>query len=103
VLLTQTAYQTGRPLITLPVIAAVTPVASVAIGLGLLGETPGNGVAGAVGAGIAVLVTSLALACLARSVPDSASARETKKISPNARVAPPSPAAKPLCPAGAPR
>jgi drug/metabolite transporter (DMT)-like permease len=69
VLLTQTAYQTGRPLITLPIIAAVTPVASVAVGIGLLGETPRVGVAGAVAAGLAVLVASLALACLARSAP----------------------------------
>jgi hypothetical protein len=30
VLLTQTAYQAGRPLLTLPIIAAVTPMASVA-------------------------------------------------------------------------
>ncbi|MGH3250802.1 MAG: DMT family transporter, partial [Trebonia sp.] len=69
VLLTQTAYQTGRPMVTLPIIAAVTPVASVAIGIGLLGETPRTGVAGAVAAGFAVLVTSLALAWLARSAP----------------------------------
>jgi drug/metabolite transporter (DMT)-like permease len=69
VLLTQSAYQTGRPLITLPVISAVTPVASVAIGLGLLGERPGTGLAGDLGAAAAVLVTSLALACLARSAP----------------------------------
>jgi drug/metabolite transporter (DMT)-like permease len=67
VLLTQTAYQTGHPMVTLPIIAAVTPVASVAIGIGLLGETPHTGVAGAVVAGIAVLVTSVALARLARS------------------------------------
>jgi drug/metabolite transporter (DMT)-like permease len=104
VLLTQTAYQTGRPLITLPVISAVTPVASVAIGLGLLGETPGNGVAGAVGAGLAVLITSLALACLARWVPEPpTSPRETKRIIQNGPVAPPAPAAMPLCPAGARR
>jgi drug/metabolite transporter (DMT)-like permease len=69
VLLTQTAYQTGRPMLTLPVIAAVTPVASVAVGAGLLGETPRTGVTGGIAAGFAVLVTSLALACLARSVP----------------------------------
>ena len=71
VLLTQTAYQTGRPMVTLPIIAAVTPVASVAIGIGLLGEASRTGVAGGVAAGFAVLVTSLALACLARSVPDA--------------------------------
>jgi hypothetical protein len=67
VLLTQTAYQTGRPMLTLPIIAAVTPVASVAVGIGLLGEAPRTGVAGAVAAGFAVLVASLALACLART------------------------------------
>jgi drug/metabolite transporter (DMT)-like permease len=69
VLLTQTAYQTGQPMVTLPIIAAVTPVASVAIGIGLLGETPQTGVAGAVAAAFAVLITSLALARLARSAP----------------------------------
>lgn len=66
VLLTQSAYQTGRPMITLPIISAVAPVASVAIGIGILGETPRTGVLGGVAAGLAVLVTSLALACLAR-------------------------------------
>jgi drug/metabolite transporter (DMT)-like permease len=69
VLLTQTAYQSGLPMLTLPVIAAVTPVASVAVGIGLLGEAPRVGVAGAVAVGFAVIVASLALACLARSVP----------------------------------
>jgi isoprenylcysteine carboxyl methyltransferase (ICMT) family protein YpbQ len=57
VLLTQTAYQAGQP------------VASVAIGIGLLGETPQTGVAGLVVAGLAVVVASLALARLARSAP----------------------------------
>jgi hypothetical protein len=69
VLLTQTAYQAGRPMITLPVIAAVTPVTSVAIGIGLLGEAPRTGAAGAVGVGLAVLVACVALAYLARSAP----------------------------------
>jgi len=69
VLLTQTAYQAGQPMVTLPVIAAVTPVASVAVGIGLLGEAPRTGLAGGLAAGLAVLVTSLALARLARSVP----------------------------------
>jgi drug/metabolite transporter (DMT)-like permease len=69
VLLTQTAYQAGRPMVTLPVIAAVTPVASVAVGIGLLGEAPRTGVAGAVAASLAVLLASLALARLACSVP----------------------------------
>ena len=69
VLLTQTAYQTGQPILTLPIIAAVTPAACVAVGIGLLGEAPRTGLAGGVAAGFAVLVTSLALARLARSVP----------------------------------
>jgi drug/metabolite transporter (DMT)-like permease len=69
VLLTQSAYQTGRPMITLPIISAVAPVASVAIGIGILGETPRTGVLGGVAAAAAVLVTSLALACLARLAP----------------------------------
>jgi drug/metabolite transporter (DMT)-like permease len=69
VLLTQSAYQTGRPIVTLPIISAVAPVASVAIGIGLLGETPRTGIAGGVAAAFAVLIASLALAYLARSAP----------------------------------
>ena len=85
VLLTQTAYQAGRPLLTLPVIAAVTPVASVAVGIGLLGETPRIGLAGGIAAGFAVLVTGLALAYLARSVPQP----ETGEAGPADRAARP--------------
>ncbi len=69
ILLTQTAYQAGRPLVTLPLISAVVPVASVAVGVGLLGEAPRVGLASAVGAGMAVAVTSVGLAILARSAP----------------------------------
>ena len=69
VLLTQSAYQTGRPMITLPIISAVAPIASVAIGIGILGEAPRTGLIGGIGAAAAVLVTSLALACLARLAP----------------------------------
>jgi len=67
VLLTQTAYQAGRPMITLPLISAVTPMASVAVGIGLLGETPRLGAAGLAAAAIVAVVTGLALASLARS------------------------------------
>jgi hypothetical protein len=63
-------------MVTLPVIAAVTPVASVAVGIGLLGEAPGTGLAGGVAAGLAVLVASLALAFLARSAPHSEPRRQ---------------------------
>lgn len=75
VLLTQTAYQAGRPMITLPVISVVTPLASVAIGIGLLGETPRLGTAGLAAAVAVAVVTGLALAFLARSsapAPDGA-------------------------------
>jgi hypothetical protein len=84
VLLTQSAYQAGRPMITLPVIAAVTPVTSVAIGIGLLGETPRTGAAGAAGACLAVLVASVALACLARSAPHAEPATRHAPRAPHA-------------------
>ena len=66
-LFTQTAYQAGRPMITLPLISAVTPMASVAVGIGLLGETPRLGAAGLAVASVVAVVTGLALASLARS------------------------------------
>jgi hypothetical protein len=56
-------------MITLPVIAAITPLASAAVGIGLLGEAPGTGLVGGLAAGLAVLIASLALAFLARSAP----------------------------------
>ena len=65
-LLTQTAYQAGRPMITLPVIAVVTPVASLAAGNLLLGESAQLGVLGGAFAALAVLVTSAGLVVLAR-------------------------------------
>jgi len=65
-LLTQTAYQAGRPMITLPVVTVVTPMASLAVGAGLLGETARLSAASAAAAGVAVLVTVAGLATLAR-------------------------------------
>ena len=65
-LLTQTAYQAGRPMITLPVIAVATPVASLAAGTLLLGESAHLGVLGGAFAALAVLVTSAGLVVLAR-------------------------------------
>ena len=65
-LLTQTAYQAGRPMITLPVIAVVTPVASLAAGNLLLGESARLGVLSGAFAVLAVLVTSAGLVVLAR-------------------------------------
>jgi hypothetical protein len=65
-LLTQTAYQAGRPMITLPAVSVVTPMASLAVGIGLLGETARLSVPGAFGVGLAVLVTAAGLVTLAR-------------------------------------
>lgn len=65
-LLTQTAYQAGRPMITLPVVTVVTPMASLAVGAGLLGETARLSAASAAAVGAAVLVTAAGLATLAR-------------------------------------
>jgi hypothetical protein len=66
-LITQTAFQAGHPLITLPLLSAVTPAASVAVGFGLLGETFRLGTVNVVGATLAVLGTSTGLAVLASS------------------------------------
>jgi fucose 4-O-acetylase-like acetyltransferase len=66
VLLTQTAYQAGRPMITLPVVTVVTPVASLAAGVGLLGETTRLSTVNAAAACAAVLVTVAGLIVLAR-------------------------------------
>ena len=71
-LLTQTAYQAARPMVTLPVIAAVTPLASVAIGMGFLGETARLGAGRAIAAGIVAVGTGAALVVLARSAPAAA-------------------------------
>ena len=71
VLLTQTAYQTDMPMITLPVISAITPMASVVIGAGLLGEAHHVSAAAGGAAAGAALATGVALAVLARSVPSA--------------------------------
>jgi hypothetical protein len=68
-LLTQTAYQADRPMITLPVIAAVTPTASAVIGIGFLGEIARLGTGRAIAAGIVAAGTGGALLILARSAP----------------------------------
>jgi hypothetical protein len=65
-LLTQTAYQAGRPLITLPVIAVVSPVASLTVGGLVLGESAKLGVLSGAAAALAVLATSAGLVVLAR-------------------------------------
>jgi drug/metabolite transporter (DMT)-like permease len=75
-LLTQTAYQAGYPLVSLPIITVVSPMASLAVGAGLLGETTKLTVLTATGAGLAVLVAGLGLVGLARtaSVPATGAA-----------------------------
>ena len=66
-LLTQTAYQAGCPMISLPVITVVTPMASLAVGVGLLGETTHLTALSGAGVGLAVLVTGAGLISLART------------------------------------
>jgi hypothetical protein len=82
VLLTQTAYQAGRPLITLPVVAAVTPIASVAIGVGFLGEDAQLGPARLVAAGIVAAATAAALVVLARCAPSGRTGPEAQAKAP---------------------
>jgi hypothetical protein len=65
-LLTQTAYQAGQPMITLPVSAVVTPVASLAAGNLLLGETSRLGVLSGAVAALAVLAALAGLVVLAQ-------------------------------------
>ena len=87
-LLTQTAYQAGLPMITLPVVSVVTPMASLAVGIELLGETARLSVAGAVAVAVAVLVTATGLAPWPGSrpgAPGAARTREAPRLSPQAR------------------
>lgn len=89
-LLTQTAYQAGRPMVTLPVIAVVTPVTSLAAGNLLLGDTAQFGVLSGAVAALAVLATSAGLVVLARLTtgqPAGASGRDSSVTVP-ARMAP---------------
>src|SRR5215469_9032110 len=90
-LLTQTAYQADCPMVTLPVISAVTPMASLIIGVGLLGEAHRVGLAAGAGAAAAALVTCLALAVLARSAP-SAVRRQPRTDGPRSGDSQPTPA-----------
>ncbi|MBV9793355.1 MAG: DMT family transporter [Actinobacteria bacterium] len=85
-LLTQTAYQAGRPMISLPVITVVSPLASLAVGIGLLGETTKLTVLSATGAGLAVLVAGAGLLSLARtaSIPAAAVQPATAPATPPA-------------------
>ena len=66
-LLTQTAYQAGFPMVSLPVITVVSPMASLAVGVGLLGETTRLNLLTGAGVGLAVLVTTVGLVTLART------------------------------------
>ena len=66
-LLTQTAYQAGFPMVSLPVITVVSPMAALAVGAGLLGETTRLNLLTGAGVGLAVLVTAVGLVTLART------------------------------------
>jgi hypothetical protein len=67
VMLSQTAYQAGRPTLSLPIITVVDPVGSVALGVGLYGETVQVGGRGWVGMVLAVALMGYGLVVLARS------------------------------------
>lgn len=67
VMLSQTAYQAGRPTLSLPIITVVDPVVSVAIGVGLYGEMVQVGGRGLVGMVLAVGLMGYGLVVLARS------------------------------------
>ena len=70
-MLTQTAYQADLPLITLPVITAVMPLASVTVGILALHETAHvSGVRG-LGVSACAVAAVAALAILARTAADS--------------------------------
>ena len=70
-MLTQTAYQADLPLITLPVITAVMPLASVAIGILALHETAHvSGIRG-LGVSACAVAAVAALAILARTAADT--------------------------------
>jgi hypothetical protein len=86
VLLTQTAYQAACPMVTLPVIAAVTPIASVAIGIGFLGGVTQLGASRAIAAGIVAVGTAAALVILARSAPTSRTAGVRQRSGPAAQA-----------------
>ena len=64
---TQTAYQADRPLLTLPVIAAVMPFASVAVGVTVLGENADLGSIRCAALVVCVLVAVLGLVVLSRA------------------------------------
>jgi hypothetical protein len=83
-LLTQTAYQAARPMITLPLITVITPMASIAVGAALLGETARLGPARGAAAGLAAAVTAVGLTVLARchsSLSSDCTLSETTSVS----------------------
>jgi drug/metabolite transporter (DMT)-like permease len=67
VLLTQTAYQAGRPTVALPLITVADPIASCAIGVGLFGEVLRTGGFRGLAVVAAGLVMAAGLAVLSRS------------------------------------
>ncbi|HEX4788383.1 MAG TPA: DMT family transporter [Actinospica sp.] len=95
--LTQAAYQTDAPLITLPIISAVTPLASLTVGILVLHEaTHLSGTRSVIG-GICLTLAVTALTVLARA------AARTQQA-PVTRQAPAAPAGRPstVRPAGLP-
>jgi drug/metabolite transporter (DMT)-like permease len=94
-LLTQTAYQAGCPMISLPVITVVSPMASLAVGVGLLGETTRLDALSGAGLGLALVVAAAGLISLARTASVPAPAGQV----PAGQAAGPAPSCWPARPA----
>lgn len=63
---TQTAFQADRPLITLPLISAITPLVSLIVGLTVLGETADLSAPAIGTVAVCVVIASVGLLTLAR-------------------------------------
>jgi hypothetical protein len=78
---TQTAFQADRPLVTLPLISAVTPLLSLVIGVTVLGETADLSPVGVAATAVCAALGVIGLITLARE-----SARTTDASAPRVRT-----------------
>jgi hypothetical protein len=86
ILVTQTAFQADRPLVTLPIISGVTPLASVAVGMVILGETADLGGMRCAAVVVCVAIAMFGLITLARA---SAGATPPHSATPRTGATPP--------------
>jgi hypothetical protein len=90
--LTQAAYQTDAPLITLPIISAVTPLASLVVGILVLHEAAHLSTTRGVIAGSCLTLAVTALAVLARAAATPSTSRVAEAVRPGHSVSPAPPA-----------